>query len=115
MTDYLARAWKGIAFLERGNPGITDRIDVARMDVGSVRACPAAQAVSLALRGELDAVGYSDAADLLCDDCEELASMGFDLYLRELQEYRPYPGRTAEEYGKLTEAWRTALAEHRAR
>lgn len=114
MTDYLSRARLGVEFLEQYQEGVTDLIDIVRMDVSNGRFCPAAQAVSLALYGEYGTVTYGCAADILCDDREQLAAMGFNLYHRERLEYAPYPGRVPQEYEKLTDAWRTALSERRA-
>lgn len=113
MTDYLSRVRRGAEFLEEYQEGVTSLIDIERLDVADGRFCPGAQAVSLALHGELGVISYWDAADLLCDDTEQLAAMGFDLYLRERREYERSPGRMTREYERLTEAWRAVLTERR--
>lgn len=113
MTDYLPRARLGVAFLEQYQEGVTDLIDVKRMDVSSVYDCPAVQAVSLALHGERNSVTCESALDILVDDHDAAAALGFDLYLRERLEFQSV-GVLRDEYDRLTEAWRTALAEHRA-
>lgn len=107
--DFLARARKGVAFLEEFEPGSTGRIDTETLDIADTQGlCAACQALGL--------TDYIDALDELFLWGSEAIDHGFALSVAEMGALCLDLGTTEEVhvYAPLNEAWREALAEHRA-